>query len=170
MKGIIREEYLSRMKKYIDTPVIKVIIGARRVGKTYFLHQIIEFLKQTKKNDQILFINKEDLEWESIGDYRQLYDYVKNYFKNTVGKKYLFVDEIQDISGWENCVRSLFAEEEYDIYISGSNSNLLSSELSTYLTGRAIEFRMYPLSFQEFLLFRGNNNSKEEFSNYMKYG
>ncbi|MDP2103521.1 MAG: ATP-binding protein, partial [Candidatus Gracilibacteria bacterium] len=74
------------------------------------------------------------------------------------------------ISGWENCIRSLHSEENYDIYISGSNSNLLSSELSTYLTGRFIEFKIYPLSFKEFLTFRGSDNIKEEFENYIKYG
>ncbi len=170
METIIRKEYLDRIKKYIDAPVIKVIIGARRVGKTYFMKQIMDVLKQSTADENMLFINKEDLAWEFITDYTVLHQYIQDYFGKTSGKRYIFIDEIQDISLWENCIRSLHSEEIYDIYISGSNSRLLSSELSTYLTGRFIEFRIYPLCFREFLIFRGNDNSKEEFENYMKYG
>lgn len=109
---------MTKMRRYIDSPVIKVIIGARRVGKTYFMKQIIDILKQDIQDENILFINKEDLAWEFIVDYKDLHDYIQVYFKDVVGKRYIFVDEIQDIISWENSIRSLHSEEKYDIYIS----------------------------------------------------
>ncbi len=170
---ILRQEYLEKIKKFIDGPMIKVITGIRRSGKSYLLRQIIDEIKSRGiKEPQICFINKESLDFEAIKNYQDLNKYVKNFFsKNKTGKKYLFIDEVQDIEEWEKALRSFFAEEKFDIYITGSNANLLASELATYLSGRYIEFTVYPLSFKEFLDFRGKYKSLEdEFKLYLRYG
>lgn len=168
---IQRSLYLEQCIKYIDTPIIKVITGMRRVGKTYFLRSVMEHLITTGvSKTSILHINKEDLAFDFIKSYIDLNSYVESYFQNVSTRKYIFLDEIQDIVEWEKCIRSLHASEEYDIYITGSNSTLLSWELSTFLTGRFVEFHIYPLSFREFLKFRGSSDAKTEFWNYIKYG
>ncbi|MDA0771372.1 MAG: ATP-binding protein [Cyanobacteria bacterium] len=171
---ILRQEYLEKIKAFIDGPMIKVITGIRRSGKSYLLKQIIDEIKSTKKipESQICFTNKELLEFDSIQNYQDLNAYVQDFFaENQSCKKYLFIDEIQDIEQWEKAIRSFFAEGDFDIYITGSNANLLSSELATYLSGRYIEFTVYPLSFKEFLEFRGEYQSlEEEFKLYLRYG
>jgi predicted AAA+ superfamily ATPase len=139
------------------------------------MKQIIDFLIQEKdiKKENIIYIDKEDLQFDNIKDYSDLYDYIENKVKDIKGKVYLFVDEIQDIKDWEKTIRNYVKNDKFDIYITGSNSNLLSSELSTFLTGRYVEFHIYPLDFKEFLEFRkvnDDNKIKEEFKNYMKYG
>ena len=120
----------------------------------------------------ILYINKESLDFEFISDYKDLNRYVNKFFKGMKGKKYLFVDEIQEIDEWEKAITSLFSKGNIDIYVTGSNAHLLSSEIATLISGRFIEFPVYTLSFEEFLLFR--NDKKEdietEFLNYMKFG
>lgn len=170
---ITRKIYLDRLKKYVDINIIKVITWIRRSGKTYFMKQIINFLKTEKNiNDKnILYIDKEDLAFEFIKDYNDLNKYIIDRFQNIDWKKYLFIDEIQDINQWEKVVRNYVKDESYDIYITWSNSNLLSWELSTFLTWRFIEFHIYPLSFKEFLEFRWKNKwtIQKEFDNYIKY-
>ncbi|MEF2176115.1 MAG: ATP-binding protein [Candidatus Absconditabacteria bacterium] len=171
---ITRNVYLDRYKKYINLNLVKVITGIRRSGKTYFMKQIIDFLINDKKvsEENILYIDKEDLEFDFIKDYVSLNNYITEKFQNIQGKKYLLIDEIQDILQWEKLIRSYVKDNDYDIYITGSNSNLLSGELATYLTGRYIQLHIYPLTFQEFIEFRGNNQGtiKVEFENYLKYG
>ncbi|MDD9898421.1 MAG: ATP-binding protein [Candidatus Melainabacteria bacterium] len=170
---ILRREYLEKIKTFIDGPMIKVITGIRRSGKSYLLKQIIQEIKTTRASEsQICFINKESLDFDDIQNYKDLNNYVKEFFaKGSSGKKYLFIDEIQDIHEWEKAIRSFFAEDDFDIYITGSNANLLASELATYLSGRYIEFSVYPLSFKEFLEFRGEHGSfEDEFKLYLRYG
>ena len=170
---ILREHYIEKITHYIHKPVIKVITGMRRVGKSYFIKQIIEYLKSEGINEKhILYINKELLDFDFITHYRDLNTYVKEYFKNCSKDKFLFIDEIQDIENWEKAISSFFAEQEYDIYITGSNSNLLSSELSTLLSGRYVEINIYSLNFKEFLKFRNKESSDTltEFQNYLKFG
>jgi predicted AAA+ superfamily ATPase len=170
---IIRDKYLNRINKFIDKPVIKVITGMRRVGKSYFIRQISDKLALAGiKSDQILSINMELVMFDFIKNYSDLHSYVTNYFNNASYKKYLFIDEIQEINQWEKAIVSFFAEGQYDIYISGSNSNLLSSELSTLISGRFVELNIYSLSFNEFLDFRGNEKQdiNTEFQNYIKFG
>ncbi len=155
--------------------MIKVITGIRRSGKSYFLKQIITELKERGVQDsQICFINKESLDFDHIKNYQDLNNYIANYFKEQKQgcKNYIFVDEIQDIEEWEKTLRSTFAQEDSDIYITGSNANLLASELATYLSGRYIEFNIYPLSFKEFLDFRQQNQGSiaEELRLYLRYG
>jgi len=158
----------------VNKPVIKVITGMRRVGKSYLLKLIIETLGAQKSNgpDQILYINKESLDYDFIKDYKDLHNYVKASFKSVEGSKYLLVDEIQEIHNWEKAVSSLFSEGDIDIFLTGSNAHLLSSEIATLISGRFVEFPVYALSFEEFLLFRGKNKKDmhTEFPIYLKFG
>ena len=168
-----RNLYIDKIIPFIDKPVIKIITGMRRVGKSCLIKLIIEMLKQNMENkNAILYINKESLDFEFISNYRDLNRYVTECFKNIKEKKYLFVDEIQEIVEWEKAITSLFSQGNIDIYVTGSNAHLLSSEIATLISGRFIEFPVYTLSFEEFLLFR--NDKKEdietEFFNYMKFG
>ncbi len=168
-----RNLYLKKIRPLINTPVIKVITGMRRSGKSCLLKLIMEELtaRQTD-SEQIMYINKESLEFDFINNYKDMYSFVKKGFKSVDGQKYLFVDEIQEIISWEKAVVSLFSEGDFDIYITGSNANLLSSEIATLISGRYIEIPVYTLGFDEFLLFRDSprQNLHDEFSDYLKFG
>jgi uncharacterized protein len=145
----------------------------RRVGKSYFLRQIIGLLhQQNVPGKNILYIDKEQLDFDFIQDYHHLDKYINEQFSNTTGNKYLFVDEIQDIQQWEKTINSLLNKGNIDIYITGSNAHLLSSELATLISGRYIEFPIYTLSFKEFLQFRGEKQKEtvNEFQNYIRFG
>jgi predicted AAA+ superfamily ATPase len=168
MRDVIRRKYyFERIKPFIDNNIIKVIVGQRRSGKSYFLFQIINELDSNDVN--IIYINKELYEFHFINDYTDLLDHINTNVDN--GKKNkIFIDEIQDIKDFEKALRSLQAEEKYDIYITGSNANLLSGELATYLSGRYIQINIYPLTYSEFLEFHNLNNSNESFSKYIRYG
>ncbi len=168
-----RNFYVDKIKAFIRKPVIKVITGMRRVGKSCFLKQIIALLLQEgveRKN--ILSIDKELLEFDFIRDYMDLDKYIKERFSGVPGFKYLLVDEIQEIRGWEKVVNSLLNEGNTDIYISGSNAHMLSSELATLISGRYIEFPIYTLSFKEYRQFRGEKKkpAPAEFQDYIRFG
>lgn len=168
-----RHLYLNKISPFINKLVIKVITGMRRVGKSYFVRQIIDKIKaQNVAEGQIIYINKELLEYDFIKNYQDLHRYVMSKFSQVAGQKYLFIDEVQEILEWERAVASLFAREDIDIYITGSNAQLFSSELATLISGRYIEFPIYPLNFQEFLQFRGDDSEdeNEEFLKYLKFG
>ena len=170
---IKREIYWKKVNPFIEKPVIKIITGMRRVGKSYFLKEIIERLvQQGVSKNNILFIDKEDLDFDQIKSYMDLYEFVKAELSDVKGRKYLFIDEIQEIDGWERCIASLLKNEEYDIYITGSNAHLLSSELATLISGRYVEVVLYPLSFGEYRIFRGENftDKEREFEQYLRYG
>lgn len=173
MKTPIKRPYYENLiKPYINKDLIKVLIGQRRVGKSYVLKQIIGFLK-SKKNigeKRILYINKELYEFDAIRDYEDLINTVKKYFKNIKSKKYLFIDEVQEIKEFHKALRSLNAEGEYDIYITGSNAEMLSSDIANSLGGRYISFNIYGLSYSEFLLFHKLKKGKESLFKYIKYG
>lgn len=166
-----RNLYLQKIQPFIEKDLIKVIVGQRRVGKSYLLLQIIDYLKeQGVSNKKILYINKELYEFDNIKTYTDLMKHIKDYFKGIKSKKYVFIDEIQDIEGFEKALRDLKARNEYDIYCSGSNAHLLSSEIATFLSGRYIEFEIYPLSYSEFLDFHNLKNNKTSFERYIKHG
>ena len=177
-KALLRKNYLKTIKPFIDKSVIKVIIGMRRSGKSFFLRQIINLIGKEK---QIVYIDKENLDFKGIKDFNDLDEYVSSKIDKRK-KTYLFIDEIQDISGWEKVIASYQGSGNFDIYITGSNSELLSSELSTLISGRYVEFYLYPLSFNEFLEFRKRSlrkarrknskklNLKKEFMNYLEFG
>lgn len=154
----------------MNKDVIKVLVGQRRVGKSYLLFQIMDdLLRQGIKKTDILYINKELHEFDAIRDYRDLLHYVR---QSTRGGKNraLFIDEIQGISQFEKALRDLQASGRHDIYCTGSNANLLSGELATYLSGRYVEIEVYSLSYPEFLIFHRLENTEDSLLKYIKYG
>lgn len=157
-----REFYINQIVPFVKKPVIKVVLWQRRVWKSYILLMIIDFLKkQWIKSSDICYINKEDLKWDHIKDYTDLYNITKKY-------KYVFIDEIQEISSWEKCVRSLLLEKK-DVYLSWSNSDLLSWELATYLSWRYVSFEVFSLTYMEFLQFHNLEYWENSFYDYIKY-
>lgn len=163
--------YTSKIKPFINKNLIKVITGQRRVGKSYLLFQLIDYLKkQNISEKRILHINKELYKFDNIKTYADLLKHIKEYFKNIKSKKYVFIDEVQDIKNFEKALRDLQTDESYDIYCTGSNANLLSSEIASGLGGRYIEFQVYPLSYLEFLDFHNLQNNKFSLEKYIRYG
>jgi len=165
----IRNLYLERIKPYVDTLIIKVIAGQRRVGKSFLLFQLMDYIKKLHPIADVLYINKELFEFDSIKDYADLINYIQSN-RNNKEKCYLFIDEIQDVQYFEKALRSLFAENEYDIYCTGSNANMLSGELATYLSGRYVEFKVYGLSYAEFLQFHKLEDNEDAFTKFYKFG
>jgi len=172
-KMIKRDIYLDRIAPFIGKPVIKVITGIRRCGKSTFLKLLINEL-ENKGTDpaDILYINKDSLEFDFIRTYVDLHDFVTKNLKKNKSGNYLFVDEVQEIEQWEKAIAGFFADGIADIYITGSNADLLASDLATLLTGRYIEFKMNTLVFSEFLTFRNKSTTDrdDEFALFMKYG
>lgn len=167
---IKRENYLDKIKPFIDKDLIKVLVGQRRVGKSYMLFQIMDMIKEKDKTANIIYINKELHEFEDIKDHKSLLKYVEGNAKKTRTRNYLFIDEIQEIEKFEKALRSLKATNKYDIYCTGSNAKILSGELSTYLSGRYIEIEIHSLSYPEFLKFHKLGESEGSFLKYIKYG
>lgn len=152
-----RIHYLNQLIAFQDTELVKVITGIRRCGKSSLMQLMIQHLKEQGINDrQFMVINFESMDFQDM-DAKELYHYVKDHRKNLLPdeKLYLFFDEIQRVHKWQNAVNSFRVDLPCDIYITGSNASLLSSELSTYLSGRYVEIKMLPLSFQEFIYFHG---------------
>lgn len=170
MSMIKRIEYLEELKKWKDKDLIKVVTGIRRCGKSTLLELFIEYLKEEKIDEEhIVSINLESLEY-NFSNYKDLYFYVVSKIKDDK-KYYVFLDEIQNIEGFQKAVDSLYIKKNIDIYITGSNAFLLSGELATLLTGRYVEIKMLPLSFKEYVsAFSGNNNYQSLFLEYMKNG
>ncbi|MCX6326650.1 MAG: ATP-binding protein [Bacteroidia bacterium] len=170
---INREKYLDRIRPFINKPVIKVITGIRRCGKSTFLKILMnDLFANIVDQKNIVFINKDSLEFDSIITYNDLNVFVLEKFKGIKGGRYLFIDEVQMIKNWEKAIAGFFADNIADIYVTGSNAGLLSSELATLLTGRYIEFKINTLVFSEFLKFRSKTNEEkeEEFGLFLKYG
>ena len=164
-----RKRYFDELLAHKDKELIKIITGIRRCGKSSLLELFKEHLK--KQNAKFIHINFESLEFEHLSDYKELYKYIKSKIKS--GKYYLLFDEIQVVKDWQKAIESFRLDFECDIYITGSNSHLLSGEFSTYLTGRFVEIKLLPLSFAEFLEFHelGNNLSLEDkFQKYLIFG
>lgn len=154
-------------------PVIKVVTGMRRVGKSCILRQVIQLLHSDGVPPaRICYIDKENLEFEQIGDYRDLNRHVLATFAGQKRPCYLVVDEVQEIREWERAIASLAARGDIDILVSGSNAHMFSSELATLLAGRFVEFPVFGLSFPEHLMFRGNQVGARdaEFARYLRYG
>jgi predicted AAA+ superfamily ATPase len=164
-----RSYYLNKITPFIGVDLIKVIIGQRRVGKSYILLQLIDTVKNKDKKANIIYINKEENEYDHIVDNRDLIAFVE---KNTTTKypNYLFVDEVQEIENFEKALRHLFAKKKYDIYCTGSNARLLSSEIATGLSGRYIEVMVHTLSYQEFRQFHNLPNHEDTLLQYIRFG
>ncbi|HCC37125.1 MAG TPA: ATPase [Treponema sp.] len=166
---IPRPLYTERIRPYIDTRIIKVITGQRRAGKSYILYGLIGEIKKKKPKASILYINTELAEFRDMKTGNNLYDYIASRLRK--GKNnYVFIDEIQEIEGFENALKSLFAEDFADLYITGSNSRLLSGELATYLSGRYILFTIHTLSYREFLAFHKLRKGNESLQKYLQIG
>lgn len=170
---IKREMYLSRMRNYYDSDLIKIITGIRRSGKSIILKQIIDELRGTGVDeDHIIYLNFEDFDFEYINTASQLNEYVK--LKITDGKKYyLFFDEIQHVSSFEKAIASFKATKNCSIFVTGSNSQLLSGEMATLLVGRTIEFKVFPFTFQEmcdYLKAIGKKTDDSLIFDYIKWG
>lgn len=150
-----RELYMEQVKRLIDKDLIKIITGIRRSGKSYFLNLIVEELKNNGvEEENIIFIDLEHPKYNSIETREQLDELIIPLIESENHRKYLFLDEIQNVENWEISINSYYKSFDIDIFITGSNSKLLSKELATLLTGRYVEIRIYPFSFREFLLYK----------------
>ena len=170
---IERNQYLDDIKNLIDKNVIKVLTGVRRCGKSTLLYLIKDYLKkQGISEDNIIYVDLEAIDFLNITTINQLNDYIQSQIKDKSPKFYLFLDEVQRIENWEKLVNSYFSSKNFDIYITGSNANLLSGEFASYLTGRYMEIKVYPFSFKEYLKYYKNSNlsKKELFNEYLKFG
>jgi predicted AAA+ superfamily ATPase len=165
-----RQSYLNTLLEFLDKEVIKVIVGVRRCGKSTLLKLFTEELKKRKiSNKNILHINFESMRYREITDYNLFYDFVVERIPET-GKAYLLIDEPQNVAGWEKAVNSFKVDFDCDIYITGSNARLLSSELSTLISGRYVEIDLYPLSYKEYLDFHGMEKNDKTLRDYLKFG
>lgn len=171
---IERPLYLDKIMPFVDTPFVKILTGVRRCGKSTILKMIIKKLREEKyvDDEQILSYRFDSMEYEDMTT-KELYLEIKSKILQSK-KTYLFLDEIQEIEGWEKVVNTLASDFDVDIYITGSNSRMMSSEISTYLTGRYITFHIYTLSFEEYLMFKKSYTTlkdlKQEFSQYVRLG
>ena len=173
---INRQKYLDRLINLRELQLIKVITGVRRCGKSTLFSLYIDYLKSTGVADeQIIFINLEDVDNEHLLNYKTLHNYVKD--KLSPEKfTYVFIDEVQNCLSYEKAIDSLFIKKNVDVYITGSNAHMLSGELATLLSGRYVEIRMLPLSFSEYLLFVGaeiefdSSKIRDYFANYLRQG
>ena len=164
-----RKGYIDRIKPFMQKSVAKVLTGQRRVGKSFLLYQLIEEILGEEPDANIIYINLEDFAFSSLQTAEDLHSYIISHSKEKA-KNYIFIDEIQDIPGFEKVIRSLLLNEDNDIYITGSNAKMLSGELATYLSGRYIEFKIYSLSYSEFLEFHGLTESETSYELYSRYG
>ena len=171
---IERPLYVDKIMAYVDTPFVKILTGVRRCGKSTILKMIMERLK-TERNipeDRIISCRFDSMEYEDMTA-KQIYTLLKEKL-SPAGKTYLFLDEVQEIKGWEKIVNSLASDFDVDLYITGSNSRMMSSEIATYLTGRYVSFRIFTLSFGEYLMFKSKfanvGEPKTELANYVRLG
>lgn len=171
---IYRPLYVDKIMAYTDTPFVKILTGVRRCGKSTILKMIMEKLNIERgiSKERILSYRFDSMEYEDMTA-KQIYSDIKSHLSENE-KTYLFLDEVQEIDGWEKVVNSLSSDFNVDIYVTGSNSRMMSSEISTYLTGRYIAFRIYTLSFAEYLNFKSaytvTGTPHEELINYIKLG
>lgn len=171
---IYRPLYVNQIMAYTDTPFVKILTGVRRCGKSTILKMITEKLK-TERNipvERIVNCRYDSMEYADMTA-KQMYAQLKAQL-STNGKTYLFLDEVQEVKGWEKVVNSLASDFDVDLYVTGSNSHMMSSEISTYLTGRYVAFRIYTLSFSEYLTFKQQyatlSDPKDELANYVRLG
>lgn len=171
---IDRPLYMDKIMAYTDTPFVKILTGVRRCGKSTILKMIMERLKTERHipDERIISCHYDSMEYVDLTA-KDMYDQLKSRL-STEGKTYLFLDEVQEIEGWERVVNSLASDFDVDLYVTGSNSRMMSSEIATYLTGRYISFRIFTLSFGEYLMFKRQyapvSDAKTELANYVRLG
>lgn len=171
---IDRPLYMDKIMAYTDTPFVKILTDMRRCGKSTILKMIMERLKAERHipDERIISCRYDSMEYVDLTA-KDMYDQLKSRL-STEGKTYLFLDEVQEIEGWERVVNSLASDFDVDLYVTGSNSRMMSSEIATYLTGRYISFRIFTLSFGEYLMFKRQyapvSDAKTELANYVRLG
>ncbi len=171
---INRPMYIEKIMTYADTPFVKILTGVRRCGKSTILKMIMENLqiKRGISSEQIVSYRFDSMEYEGMTA-KEMFTEIKSKLANEK-KTYLFLDEVQEIDGWEKAVNSIASDYDVDLYITGSNSRMMSSEIATYLTGRYITFHIYTLSFEEYLTFKAQydavSDSRKELTNYIQLG
>ena len=170
MKHIERISYLDKLKKLNNTPDIKVVTGIRRSGKSVLMQDYIEYILTNEPDANVIMINLQDLEYDNLLDYHALHEYVlSKYIKNV--HNLVFIDEVQLCNKFELAINSLHSKAIFDIYITGSNAFLLSSDLATLFTGRVMQIKVYPFSFSEYMDYNGNlENVDAAFEAYSIYG
>lgn len=167
---IQRPEYIDKLKKFKDKELIKIVTGIRRCGKSTLLELYKNYLKEIGiEQEQIISVNLEDLKYNFIKNYMDLYNYINDKLKSDK-KNYVFIDEIQIIPNFQKVADSLYINKNVDLYITGSNANLLSSELATLLSGRYVEIKMLPLSFKEYKETIDINDLEEVYKRYISLG
>lgn len=165
---------MDRIMTYVDTPFVKVLTGIRRSGKSTIMKMIMDKLENERHipKENIISMRFDSMEYEDMTA-KQMFETIKAGL-SVQGRTYLFLDEVQEISGWEKVVNSFLGEYDVDIYVTGSNSRMMSSEIATYLTGRYVSFQVYPLSFEEYLSFRREvtevKNPHQELADYIRLG
>ena len=169
MKIIARQQYIEHIQRFIGKGMIIALTGQRRVGKSYIIRQLVSEIEADNPDANIVYINKEKTKYADIRNADDLSRYLDGKLKNDA-ENYLLIDEVQDIDGFENVLRSLNADEECQIVVTGSNAKMLSSELSTYLGGRYIEIHILSLSYREFLTFHGLDDSDDSLQKYLGFG
>ena len=173
---IERELYMRQIRPFMGQPVVKVITGIRRCGKSVVLQLVAdELLRRGVERESIVYMNFESFEWMDLSDARALYAHVKGVVDGRPGKPCILLDEVQEVEGWERAVNSFIVDWGADVYVTGSNSRMLSSELATYLAGRYVSIHVMPLSFGEYLLFHGIGERdaatlRSEFRKYLRLG
>lgn len=171
---INRPLYMDKIMTYVDTPFVKVLTGIRRSGKSTIMKMIMDKLENERHipKENIISMRFDSMEYEDMTA-KQMFETIKAGLSDQ-GRTYLFLDEVQEISGWEKVVNSFLGEYDVDIYVTGSNSRMMSSEIATYLTGRYVSFQVYPLSFEEYLAFRREvtevKNPHQELADYVRLG
>src|SRR5690606_11863691 len=173
--GFLREQYTSDIFHYIGNKLIKVLVGQRRSGKSYILRQIAhQLIAGGVHPKNIFYVNKEFIDFDFVGNYKDLENLVKLYKDKLKpkGKIYLFIDEIQNIVEWERFVNSYAQDftESYELFISGSNSRMLSGELATLLSGRYVTFEVFPFSYADYLGVTNSESNKQSYISYMESG
>lgn len=169
LKIINRPIYLDRLIPYVGKNLIKVLTGQRRVGKSYILKSVAQYIKDTDPTANIITIDLEDFAFSHITDAKSLHTEISSHIKEGQ-KNYIFIDEVQEVEEFDKVIRSLNLNPTNDIYITGSNSKMLSSEIASRLAGRRIEMQVHPLSYLEFLKFHNMEDSDEALTEYLRYG
>lgn len=168
----LRPDYIDAINPYIDVPLVKILAGVRRCGKSTILEMIKNQLAARGiKKDNLISRKYTEMDIDDSFTAKDMYNDLKSAIKDK-GRCYLFLDELQEIDGWEKAVNSLLEGEDVDIYVTGSNSKLMSGEISTYLSGRYVSIPIYTLSFKEYLKFKNKNEdeSRDVFEEYLRYG
>lgn len=169
MKTIERKKYLDKLQKVNGTPDIKVITGVRRSGKSKLMDSYIDWLEENEKNLNIIYIDFTNLKYEELKEYHALNNYIEDKYQKKM-QNYLFIDEVQMCPNFELTINSLHSSGKYDIYVTGSNAFLLSSDLATLFTGRTYEIEVFPFSFAEYMKYYQSKDRNSAFDSYIKDG